>query len=343
MIIQTQSYPRAAIIGNPSDGYHGKTIAFVFSNFSAQVILYETPELEIEPAALDLSIFPDIKSLANHVNYSGYYGGVRLLKAMIKTFYDYCVDEKINLPDKNFTIRYFSDIPQRLGLAGSSAIITAGLKAMMQFYEVTIPPHILANLILSVEIDELGISAGLQDRVAQAYEHPVFMDFDKNFMDEHGFGKYTLIDPASLPNFYIAYKRDQSEGSEITHNDLRTRYNQGEPAVLKAIGEWSSLSSQMKSAIESGNSGAIPDLINRNYNLREALLHVKKEYVSMVKIARKIGASAKFTGSGGAIIGTYENDIMYQVMKIKFKKHGMTLIKPKIVTNKNAEGTSVSN
>ena len=49
MIITTKAYPRAALIGNPSDGYFGKTIAFTFSNFSATVVLYESPELVIEP------------------------------------------------------------------------------------------------------------------------------------------------------------------------------------------------------------------------------------------------------------------------------------------------------
>ena len=32
MIIEAYSYPRAAVIGNPSDGYFGKTIAFVFKS-----------------------------------------------------------------------------------------------------------------------------------------------------------------------------------------------------------------------------------------------------------------------------------------------------------------------
>ena len=50
MIITTVAYPRAALIGNPSDGYHGKTIAFVFSNYRARVQLYETPDLEILPS-----------------------------------------------------------------------------------------------------------------------------------------------------------------------------------------------------------------------------------------------------------------------------------------------------
>ena len=39
MIIRTKAYPRAALIGNPSDGYFGKTIAFTFSDFAAEVTL----------------------------------------------------------------------------------------------------------------------------------------------------------------------------------------------------------------------------------------------------------------------------------------------------------------
>ena len=53
MIHKTRAYPRAALIGNPSDGYFGKTIAFTFSNFHADVTLYDSSELEILPARRD--------------------------------------------------------------------------------------------------------------------------------------------------------------------------------------------------------------------------------------------------------------------------------------------------
>ena len=61
MIIKKQAFPRAALIGNPSDGYYGKTIAFVFDNYSAQVDLYETPELDFVPSLRDHSCFPNIR------------------------------------------------------------------------------------------------------------------------------------------------------------------------------------------------------------------------------------------------------------------------------------------
>ena len=179
MIIEAKSYPRAGLIGNPSDGYYGKTISFTFSNFSADVVLYETPELEILPNRRDHSSFNSIVDLAADVKLFGYYGGIRLLKAAVKRFHDYCHDNGINLHDRNFTIRYSSNIPHLVGLAGSSAIITACMRALMAFYGVTVPKTQLANLILSVETEELQISAGLQDRVAQKYQGLVYMDFDE--------------------------------------------------------------------------------------------------------------------------------------------------------------------
>ena len=84
MIIKQVSYPRAALIGNPSDGYFGKTIAFLFSNFHAEILLYESPELEIIPEGTDSTLFQSMEAMVEEVNLYGYYGGVRLLKAAIK-------------------------------------------------------------------------------------------------------------------------------------------------------------------------------------------------------------------------------------------------------------------
>ena len=109
MIIKTKAYPRAALLGNPSDGFYGKTLAFPFSNFVAEVVLYETPELEILPAEYDSNVFDSIRDLAEDVKLYGYYGGIRLRKAAVKTFYDYAAENGIDLGDRNFTIRYSSD------------------------------------------------------------------------------------------------------------------------------------------------------------------------------------------------------------------------------------------
>lgn len=333
MIIETHSYPRAAVIGNPSDGYFGKTIAFLFSNFSAKVQLYHTPELNIVPQKLDITSFSSIKDLVENVNHSGYYGGLRLLKATVKVFYEYCRECNIQLDERNFTMRYDSNIPLRLGLAGSSAIITACMKALISFYGVAIPKPILANLVLSVESKELGIAAGLQDRVAQAYEQPVYMDFNKKIMEKQGFGNYEVLDASKLPNLYIAYRKNLSEGTEVLHNNLKARYNIGEKIVLEAMEKWAGLTEKFRQSMDRNDYHSMHELMNINFDLRRSLVNISKGNIEMVESARSVGASAKFTGSGGAIIGTYEDDKMFKNLCKTLEKIEIEVIKPEIVNN----------
>jgi glucuronokinase len=86
LIIEERAYARAALLGNPSDGYFGKTISVIVKNFGAHVTLYQSPELKIEPQVQDKNEFPNIYSLVESIKMHGYYGGDRLIKATIKTF-----------------------------------------------------------------------------------------------------------------------------------------------------------------------------------------------------------------------------------------------------------------
>jgi len=331
MIIRTTAYPRAALIGNPSDGYFGKTIAFTFSNFSARVTLYESPELEIVPSRRDGSTFSTIAALYEDVRLFGYYGGIRLLKAAIKLFYGYCLEHEIDLHTRNFTIRYDSDIPNLVGLAGSSAIITATMRALLAFYGVTIPKPQLANLIRAVENRELGISAGLQDRVAQVYQGMVYMDFDKGLFDKQGFGHYEPLQPATLPPLYIAYRTDLSEGSEVFHNNIRERFDRGEPEVVGAMAFWANLTVQAKSAQERGDWAELAELMDANFDKRKQIFNLSEGNLRMVATARSVGASAKFTGSGGAIIGVYADNAMFEKLSEAFASQNIRVFKPALI------------
>jgi glucuronokinase len=63
MIIETRAFARAGLLGNPSDGYFGKTISIIVRNFGAQVTLYQTPELVIEEQEVDVNKFRNIHQL----------------------------------------------------------------------------------------------------------------------------------------------------------------------------------------------------------------------------------------------------------------------------------------
>lgn len=331
MVIETASYARAGLIGNPSDGFHGKTIAFIIKNYSAKVSLWESPELELQPARRDEMLFENVESLVEDTRTFGYYGGLRLLKASVKRFYDHCRKSGHPLHHNNFTIRYESNIPPHVGMAGSSAIITACFRALIQFYEVTIDPPILANLVLSVENDELRIPAGLQDRVIQAYEGLVYMNFAEEHFERQGYGEYESLDPASLPSLFVAYTTKLSEGTEVFHNDIRGRFHRGEPEVVEAMNEWAQLTEVCRDLLISGRGNEIGPLLNRNFDLRRSIYQLSPGNISMVETARALGASAKFTGSGGAIVGVYEGEEMFSSLKEWLNKQGAEVIKPVIV------------
>lgn len=330
MIISTEAHPRAGLVGNPSDGYFGKTISFIIRNFAAEVELYETPELEIVPNLRDHSQFSSIGALAEDVGQHGYYGGIRLLKASIRRFYLYCRQNGMELHNRNFTIRYFSNIPTQVGLAGSSAIITACMRALMQFYDVTIPKPALANLILSVETKELGIPAGLQDRVAQVYEGLVYMDFSKELMEKQGFGFYEELNPRLLPPLYVAYRASLAEGTEVFHNDIRSRFNSGEPAVVNAMRYWADLAERVRGLLQAKQPEKIGPLMDLNFDKRREIYRLSEGNIRMVETARSAGASANFTGSGGAIVGTYPSEDAYQRLTWRLSEIGVKVFKPVI-------------
>lgn len=328
MIFESRVYARAGLLGNPSDGYFGKTISIIVRNFGAHISLYESPELQIEQHRVDENIFRNIYQLVESVDLTGYYGGDRLIKAAIKKFCSYCDSKSIRLHGKNFTIRYRSSIPRQVGLAGSSAIITATIKALMAFYEVEISKELLPNLVLSVETDELGINAGLQDRVIQAYEGCVFMDFDKKIMESQGHGTYESLDPNSLPRLYIAYKTNLAKVSGIIFSDVKARYLEGDPLVVDTLAEIGNVAVDGKNAILKGDHEKLAKLINKNFDLRAKIFNISESNLELVQAARKCGASAKFTGSGGSIIGTYKDDETLRCLIINMKKIDARVVKP---------------
>jgi len=331
-LIQHRAYARAGLIGNPSDGYHGKTISITVRNFWAEAVLYEWEDVEVVWSREDQSRFRSLDDLVHDVRLHGYYGGIRLVKATIKKFVEDCRRAGRPLHRRNFAIRYDTNIPRAVGLAESSAIITATLRCLMDFYEVSIPKEVQPSLALSVETDELGIAAGLQDRVIQAYEGVVQMDFAAERMREiDGFpcGIYTPLETALLPPLYLAYSAEVGEPTEMVHNDLRARYERGEPQVLAAMQRFAAITDEAAEAITRGNHRRLDQLINENFDLRRKICRISDAQLDMVLRARSTGCSAKFAGSGGAIIGLCPEDQSFDRLRNTLEPD-FHVIRPKI-------------
>jgi len=329
-VIENTAYARAGLMGNPSDGYNGRTISFIVGNFRARVLLYEWEDIEIVLSAEDQTRFRSIEELARDVKLHGYYGGARLVKATIKKFYDYCAANGRKLHERNFSIRHETNIPRQVGLAGSSAIIVGTLRCLMEFYGVPIPKAVQPSLALAVETEELSIGAGLQDRVIQVYEGVMYMDFSEaTTVEIDGFrcGEYTPV-TAPLPPIYIAYSTRFSEPTEVVHNTLRERFDSGDRAVVVAMDRFAELAGRAQSAIAKGDAASLAELIDANFDLRQSIMALPFAHVEMVEVARAAGASAKFAGSGGAIVGTYDDESMLKRLRDSLGGIGCRVVKP---------------
>lgn len=319
---------RVGLCGNPSDGYFGRTISLAIGNFAAAISVEDADRIVLEPSERDHSVFNSLSDLVEEVRYAGYYGGLRLVKASVKRFHGYCGGRRLELPDRHFRVRYHSDVPLRVGLAGSSAIVLGTLSALARFFEVSIDPTHLANLALEVETQELAIPAGLQDRVAQAFGGLVYMDFAREYMEEYGYGSYEKMDQALLPPLYVAYLERVGEGTEVPHADLRRRYDEGDPHVRGVMSELADLVLEFRDALEKGDIRRLKALMNRNFDLRASILPISEANWQLVNEARNAGAPAKFCGSGGAVVGVCEDESAFQAFAEALARVGARTIRP---------------
>lgn len=258
---------RAALAGNPSDGYGGAVLAVTVEAFAAQAL--------VRPAATGDAA-----------------GGAEptLVEATVRRFYR---DVLPAAPPSRAA--WSTTIPRSVGLGGSSAIVIATLRALCAHHGLELGSVDLAELALSVEVDDLGIAAGLQDRIAQSFGGVTFMDFGRP-------PRYERLDSALLPPLLVAWREHTGSSSGGVHGDLRRRYDAGDPGLQKAMAELAGLARAARDALLAGDHATLGRCADASFDVRTRILTLDPRHVEMVHIARSAGAAANYAGSGGAIV-----------------------------------------
>lgn len=324
---------RVGVLGNPSDGFFGKTISLSIQNFWAEVTIVESSKIELIRHPLnDPTTFGSLADLHSVSVSESYLGGLRLMQATCKKFYEFCTSHGIAIPRRNFTLSYDTNIPRQVGLAGSSAIVTATFKCLMQFFKLTerdIRKELQPNFVLEVEKQELGINAGLQDRVIQIYGGLVYMDFSKELLDSRGYGDYAHVHVKDIPQFYLAYLADPSDSGKI-HNNVRQRFDKGDEEAIAGMKTFADIAAQGKVAFEKNDMEALADLMDKNFTTRRELYTdpaLGDANILMVETAKKHNAAAKFSGSGGAVIVLPRSTTDVEALKEEMNSHGFVFVK----------------
>jgi glucuronokinase len=290
-----EAHARAALAGNPSDGYGGAVLAVTLAEYSAQVRVQRADRLEIHPRS-------------------------PLVRAAVRRFAREQAPEAVHT-----AIHWSTSIPRSVGLGGSSAIVIAVLRALCELYEVALDRAHLAELALAIEVQDLGIAAGLQDRVAQAYGGVTFMDFAV------GPAGYETMDPALLPPLLVAWRPDTADVSHAVHAPLRRRYELGEPVVLSALGELAALARRARAALLAGDFDNFARCVDGSFDQRQKMLTLEARHVEMVHRARGCGAAANYAGSGGAIIAVCADQARRQAVAVELAQLGCGTVAPALV------------
>ena len=329
-LVTARTYPRAALAGNPSDGYYGKTIAYTFDNFHTDVFLQPNTDTPEFPPGMNCHVALASGEPLDLVDQGG---GEQLILASVRRFREFCRKQGMLLPELSVTIGFQTSIPQGVGLAGSSAIILGCFRVLMKFSNVTVSPPVLANEVLMVEVENLGIAGGLQDRVTQVYGGMVYMDFNRQIMKQRGYGHYEVLDFNTPERLYIAYNPSLAEVSGALHGDLRQRWRTGDQVFIDTMNRCAQIADESRVAIVAQDMSKLSELIDRGFDYRNSCIPSNAGNLKMIQLARESGASTNQAGSGGAITGLVDNNSMFDRLKEAMSDENIQVIQPRLVRN----------
>ena len=266
-----RAFARAALAGNPSDGYGGAVLAMCVPELAARATATAAPDPLSDPPSA-------------------------LVDAAIARF-----------GRGPCAVRWSTTVPREVGLGGSSAIVTATVRALCALHGHALAPDELAEMVLAVEVEDLGIAAGPQDRYAQAHEGLVLMDF------AGARPRVEPMRPALLPALYLAWRSGAAEASHAVHGGLRERGD--EPRVRAGMQRLAGHARAAARALHDGDPAGFARALDASFDERAALVDLDPRHEAMVRAARAAGASANYAGSGGAIVGTLPADGLVPVAR----------------------------
>ena len=302
--IVEQVQARAALAGNPSDGYAGAVFAVPVDAYHATVTLRRARHFLISDEISGNQTFVRLDGLLAaglHLHADDPHA---LIHATVAHFL-----QTTNAKLQPCAIQVSSSIPVSVGLAGSSAIVIGVLRALHRSTDHPLPDSLaLASMALDVETQWLGITAGMQDRLVQVHGQPVLMRFDapRNAGVESAASENrasaAVLEPGTGFRFLVAHRHGWSEPSQVVHGNLRRRFDAGDQVVRSAMRQLLTHAIAAGNAFTAGDAELLGQSMNATHDLRASMIDLVPDHLEMVEAARSAGASANYTGSGGAIV-----------------------------------------
>ena len=159
-MIRVTAPGRAGIIGNPTDGYGGSLVCCSIKN-RAQVTIGPAEHLIVENR-----FGTKVLKWENDFNNQGDYFDI--VRSVLRYFKLYDLKAKITTT---------TTVPEQAGLAGSTAVLSATLSAVLAFIGVRHHKYHLAELNRIIELNFMKTHCGYQDAYMTTFGGLNYLDF----------------------------------------------------------------------------------------------------------------------------------------------------------------------
>jgi len=206
-------------------------------------------------------------------------------------------------------ISYWTDIPVKAGVAGSTALTVAILAALLRYKGLSRHRYQVAELARHIELNHLRVVCGYQDAYMCTFGGLNYMDFrGKEFYRSASEEMYGTVEPlqgfvAELP--LLLAHTGVTHSSDAVHKPLRERWLEGDPEVRQGYEEIARLAREGKRALLSGDWPRLGVLMNRNHAIQRDLGgsgEANERLIMTALDAGALGAKLAGAGNGGTII-----------------------------------------
>ena len=290
----TASAPgRSGIVGNPTDMYGGSVISCSTRERAECVIEDSVDHIVIESGGQSQSI-----DTAADLELRGDY--LDLARVAMKEL------SVLDAGVRPFKLSTRTDIPMQAGLAGSTAMLTSIVGALLALTDRRLSRYETAEIVRHIEYTRMGCVCGFQDAYMAVFGGLRYMDFrGKNsfdtYVDERPLATIeSLADdtPSTLP-FVLAHTGVKHHSGTV-HGSPRERWRAGEAAFVDGYAEVATLAGLGKVALLRRDWQALAAAINRNHAIVRDLGGSGDANEAMIAAALGSGAiGAKLAGAGG--------------------------------------------
>lgn len=286
---------RAGIIGNPTDMYGGAVISCSVG-MRVRVTVTPSPDLILQTCGRECAITSrnDLRPQNDVFD-------------VARVVLDY-----LHLPPLACCIHYQTDIPMRSGMAGSTALVTSILHAIVTWRGQSISTYSLAERVRYIELNYLKVVCGYQDAYMSAFGGLNYMDFrGKQFYREAEAELFATVEQLGnyvpeLP-FLLGFTGVQ-HASGAVHRPLRERWLEGEKQVVDGYKRITEIARIGKKALLTADWPLLGRLMNENHAIQRDLGGSGESNERLIAAALEAGAlGAKLAGAGdgGTIIALW--------------------------------------